>query len=129
LDGVAHVIERHDRYPDRLHYVEHAAAICADRRHPVSAAGLDALIARAAAAGMRPVEAQARRLRGILGADAGELHASLELFEASGIGRYAARVRWELASLTGDAATEADARASLERLGELETLLEASAKR
>jgi hypothetical protein len=103
MDGIVDVISRHERYPDRAHYVEHAAALCADRGHPVPVPSLDDVIERAGRVGLRVLDAQARRLRGIQTGNADDLAAALAAFDAMGARRYAARARVELASLTGDA--------------------------
>jgi class 3 adenylate cyclase len=102
MDGIADVVSGHERYPDRVHYVEHAAALCADRGHPVPVPSLDDVIERARRVGLRVLEAQARRLRGMQTEDADDLAAALAALDAMGARRYAARARVELASLTGD---------------------------
>jgi hypothetical protein len=102
LDGVAAIVMQHERYPDRVHYVENALGLCADHRHAVPLHVVDSVVARADAAGMLVMGAQGRRLRGVLTDDARELGAALDTFEQIGAARYAARVRAELGSLTGD---------------------------
>ncbi len=129
LDGAAAIVERAERFPDRLHFVEHAMAICADRAHPVPAAAIERLIDRGTTAGMRVVEAQARRLRGILASDEPELERSLALFETIGARRYAARVRAELGLVRRDPALMEPALAELDRMGELEQLERFEARR
>jgi len=122
LDRIADLIARHTRYPDRVHYVEHALAICADHAHGVPLTPIDEVLEAATASGMRVVEAQARRLRGVIRADASDLSESLRLFEEIGASRYAARVRGELGRLTGDAELATRAERELDALGELERL-------
>jgi hypothetical protein len=122
LDGVARVIGTASRYPDRIHYVEHAMALAADRAHPVPADAIDEVATEAEARDMRVVLAGARRLRGILQRNAGELAASLELFETMGARRYAARVRRELGRLLVDAELRRAGEQVLDELGELDAL-------
>jgi class 3 adenylate cyclase len=118
MDAIAEVIRRHERYPDRAHYVEHALAICADRGHAIEAGVLDDLLDRAARVGLRVMQAQAMRVRGLSLHEPPALRAALEAFEAMGAGRYAARSRLELGRLTGEAQlVEAGLRA-MESLGE-----------
>lgn len=81
MDRIVEIIGRPDRHPDRAHYIEHALALCADRAQAVPVASIDALVARSERSGMRPLEAQARRLRGVLRGDAGDLEHSLRTFE------------------------------------------------
>ncbi len=122
LDGVARIVGSASRYPDRLHYVEHAMALAADRGHPVPLSALDEVAREAEARGMRVVLSQARRLRGILARDQAELAASLLLFEAMGATRYAARVRRELGRLTADDGLLRAGERVLDELGELDAL-------
>jgi class 3 adenylate cyclase len=121
MEGIVEIIGHPDRHPDRAHYIEHALAICADRAHPVAFASIDRLIARAAGSGMRLVEAQARRLRGVQ-RDPDNLATSLAIFEETGADRYAARVRAELGLARGDDALLRRGTRELEALGELEQL-------
>ena len=122
LDGTAAIVSNASRYPDRVHYVEHAMALAADRLNPVPLPAVDAVAEEAAARGMRPLLAQARRVRGLLRRDPAELTASLELFESMGANRYAARLRRELGHLTGDAKLTDAGERILEELGELDAL-------
>ncbi len=101
-EGLADIVVHPDRYPDRQHYVEHAAALCADRILPAPIPAIDSLISRAERSGMGLLEAQARRLRGLLDDRPDDLARSLELFEAVGAGRYAARLRIELGRARDD---------------------------
>jgi class 3 adenylate cyclase len=122
LDGVVAIVLRRDRFPDRAHYVEHALAICADRAQQVPLETLDDVLEEAAAGMKRVVEAQARRLRGILRRDPGDLSESLRIFEEIGAGRYASRVRRELGLVLPDDALRQAGDGELERLGELDRL-------
>ena len=122
LEALVAIISHPDRYPDRAHYVEHAMALCADRSHPVPIDAVERVTDRAAAAGMRVLEAQARRLMGLLREDPNELAGSLALFEAIGAERYAARVRLELGVATVDEPLRRSGESELERLGELDRL-------
>ena len=122
MDGIVDVVSRHNRYPDRVHYVEHAAALCADRGHPVPVPSLDEVIARAERASLRVLEAQARRLRGMQTENADDLGAALAGFDAMGARRYAARARVEMGLLTGDATVVATGNHQMAELGEGELL-------
>ena len=116
--GLVDLVVHPERFPDRQHYVEHATALCADRLLATPISAVDALIARAERSGMVPLEAQARRLRGLLGDRPDDLARSLELFEAIGAGRYAARLRAELGRARGDAAMADRGIRELDALGE-----------
>ena len=118
MDGVADVVSKHNQYPDRAHYVEHAAALCADRGHPVPLASLDDVINRAVRVGLRVLEAQARRLRGMQTENADDLSAALAAFDAMGARRYAARCRVAVGLLTGDATLVALGNQQMAELGE-----------
>ncbi len=102
LDGISGIVTQHERYPDRIHYVDHAVALCADHREPVPRDVLDAVLARAHAGGMRVLGAQTLRLRGVLHDDAADLRTALREFEQMGAGRFAARLRVELGTVAGD---------------------------
>jgi len=128
MEGIAQVLARHRRYPDRLHYVEHCLAVCTDRAYPVPAAALEEIIEAAGASGMRVVEAQARRLRGIVRADPVDLGESLRLFEEVGANRYAARVRSELGGLSDDDELKRRGDQQLDDLGELDRLVRMTAR-
>jgi hypothetical protein len=121
--GLVDIITRPDRYPDRQHYVEHAIALCADRDIEMAIAPIDALVARAELTGMGLLEAQARRLRGILGQRDDDLARSLEQFEARGAARYAARLRAELGRLRADGAMIDQGSKALDAMGEVEQLM------
>ena len=118
LEGVAAIVAHSERYPDRVHYVEHALGICADHRQPVSLEVLEGVLARTNATGMRLMDAQARRLRGVLTDRPEDLAAALETFGQIGAARYASRARLELGNLTRDTALISASRAELTALGE-----------
>jgi class 3 adenylate cyclase len=118
LEQIADVVRRHDRYPDRAHYVEHALALCADRGHAVDQVVLADVLERAARVGLRVMGAQAMRVRGLSGRDPQALRTALEAFEAMGAGRYAARCRLELGLLTGEAPLVEAGRREMQSLGE-----------
>jgi class 3 adenylate cyclase len=122
LDRVADIIARHARYPDRVHYVEHALAICADHAHPLPLAPIEEILEEASESGMHVVEAQARRLRGVLRGNAADLRESLRLFEKMEADRYTARLRRELGRLTADEQLMGQGDRGLEDLGELARL-------
>jgi hypothetical protein len=90
---------------------------------------IDALVRRGETAGMRVVEAQARRLRGLLRNDAEELGRSLALFKAIGAERYTARVRAELGLVAGDGALLDTGIRGLDAMGELDQLERIEARR
>jgi class 3 adenylate cyclase len=122
LDGLGTIIGHPDRYPDRAHYVEHAMALCGDRSVPVPLDAVERVTGGAVAAGMRVLEAQARRLTGLLREDPNELTQSLSLFESMGAERYAARVRSELGRLAGDQELLQRGYRELDDLGESDSL-------
>lgn len=128
MAGIVEIVGHPDRRPDRAHYIEHALALCADRAQPVPNASIDALVTRALESGMRLLEAQARRLRGIQRGDIDELALSLAIFEEIGGGRYAARVRTELGSARGDEALLSQGMRELEAMGELQQLTRLSSR-
>jgi hypothetical protein len=86
-------------------------------------APIDALVARAEMTGMGLLEAQARRLRGVLGQRDDDLARSLEQFDARGAARYAARLRAELGRLRADGAMIDQGSKALEAMGEVEQLM------
>jgi len=118
LDGLADIVLHHERYPDRAHYVEHALALCADRRHALPAAVLDSVLDRAVRSALRLIEAQARRLRGMLNDAPEELQMAMDIFADVGAGRYLARTELELGALSGSEEQLASGRRRLAALGE-----------
>lgn len=123
LDGCADIVVRHERYPDRVHYVEHALALCADRGHRIPVPTLDEILERARRVGLRVLEAQALRQRGLVNDSGADLSASLAAFEEMGAARYAARLRTELGTLSGDAELLSTGRRELAALGEGDLLV------
>ncbi|MDQ3096581.1 MAG: hypothetical protein M3Q61_00230, partial [Chloroflexota bacterium] len=79
-------------------FFERALAACADRDWHVPFPTLDRLAADATV----PLRTQAARARGLFGRDTAMLGAALDGFERMGARPYVARVRCELARLTGD---------------------------
>ncbi|HEY6056459.1 MAG TPA: hypothetical protein VIV06_00425, partial [Candidatus Limnocylindrales bacterium] len=128
MDGIVDIIGHPDRRPDRAHYIEHAIALCADRAQAVPTASIDAIIRRAQGSGMRLLEAQARRLRGVLRRDSDDLARSLAAFTEAGATRYAARLRTEFGMARGDDALLRTGIRELEAMGELEQLARISAR-
>ena len=128
MEGLVDIIREPDRHSDRAHYVEHAVALCADRAQAVPQPSIDALVARAETAGMRLLEAQARRHRGVLGGDPDDLARSLTILEDIGAHRYAARVRTELGAVRRDEPLREQGMAELESMGELAQLARLTAR-
>ncbi|TMB55513.1 MAG: hypothetical protein E6J47_06640 [Chloroflexi bacterium] len=129
LDRIVELIRHPDRYPYRLHYVEHAMAICADRQHPVPMDVLDGIIGGAEIEQTRLVEAQGRRLRGILRRDVNDLEHSLAAFDEMGAARYTARLRTELGQARDDEALIQAGMHDLDAMGEVEQLTRLAARR
>jgi len=123
------VVEGFRIFAGRLDYVALALGLLGDRRHAVSAGPLDELIAHVEQRGLRLVDAQARRLRGIQGADAGDLTAALATFDEIGARPFVARVRTELGMLSGDAALVDQGLDELEALGDVEQSARVAAER
>ena len=122
LEGIAELLRHPERYPDRRHYIEHAMAVCADHAQPVPSEVLDDIIGQAESDQMRVVEAQGRRLRGILRRDTEDLERSLTAFDAMGAARYAARLRTELGGARGDEGLVQAGMRELEAMGDFEQL-------
>ena len=120
--GIVEAVLHHARFPDRRHYVDHALGICADHALEVPPQVLDEILEQASRGRWRVVQAQAQRLRGIVGRDANDLSSSLRIFEEIGAARYAARARRELGLITGDASMRQVGEIELDRLGELDQL-------
>jgi class 3 adenylate cyclase len=118
LPGIAAIVSAHERFPDRIHYLEHALALCADHRQAVPEDVLDLVLARARSGGMRVMGAQGRRLRGLLASNRDDLAGALGEFTEMGAGRYTARVRVELGSADHDPQLMEIGRKELEALGE-----------
>ena len=121
LDALGkNVVEEFRIFAGRLDYVYLAMGLLADRRHGVSDDALDELIRYVGERGLRLVSAQARRLRGIQRADRDDLGAALAEFEAMGSRPFAARVRTELGTLSGDDPLIDRGLDELEALGDVE---------
>jgi class 3 adenylate cyclase len=118
MDAIAEVVRRHDRYPDRAHYVEHALALCADREHLIANEVLDDVLQRARRGNLRVLEAQALRMKGLSSREPADLERALEAFDAMHAARYAARVRVELGALTGAQAQLDEGLRQMQALGE-----------
>ena len=97
-DGLLSALERQVSSQIGRESVERAFATCADRDWEVPLATVDRLAADAP----QPLRAQAARARGLFGHDAAALGAALADFERMGARPYVARVRCEIARLTGD---------------------------
>ena len=89
-------------YVERLHHVERAFAICADRGQAIDEAAVDQVIAAGRRREARPLLGQALRVRGTQRGSADDLREALALFEAVGAVPYVGRVEVELGRLTGD---------------------------
>jgi hypothetical protein len=130
LEALAHgVIHGFADFSPRLDYVHLAAALLADRRHPVDPAATGALVDYAESRGLRLISLQARRLRGIVAKDPEDLQVALEGFEQIGARPFAARARTELAAVTGDAALADRGLDELEGLGDVEQAARVAAER
>jgi hypothetical protein len=128
MDGIVEIVGHPDRHPDRAHYIEHALALCADRAQPVPFSSIGLLIARVERSRMRLLEAQARRLSGVLRSDPEDLAKSLAIFEEIGAHRYAARLRTELGMARRDDAVYRTGVRELEAMGELQQLTRLSSR-
>jgi hypothetical protein len=118
--GLADGVLRHwETYGERLHHVERALAICADRRQRVEPAVLDAVVDRARARHARPLLAQALRARGIQRDDPDDLREAHGLFTEMGATPYQARVGIELGQRAGDRAMTEAGVAVLESIGDV----------
>ncbi len=106
----------------RYDRVERVLSLCADRRHPITAETLRAIIDFASAHQLAVLEAQARRSLSAASGDPQELTAALDLFERCHAIPHAARARCERAQLTGNASELAAGVAILEALGDLDYL-------
>jgi class 3 adenylate cyclase/tetratricopeptide (TPR) repeat protein len=120
LEGVADLVGHPERYTERLHVLELAMTVCADRLLPVSADALDSMIETSHAAGIVITEAQGLRLRGLLRSDPEDLRAAMELYRAMRSAPNIGRLQTEIGMLTGDDAMLEDGLGALEALGELE---------
>jgi class 3 adenylate cyclase len=108
--------------PDRLHLVERALSLCADRDRPPSPEAVEPILEHAATFRLQVLEAQARRVLGISRQDPGELTRAIEIFERIGAAPYVARVQCERARLTNDRNDWTAGIQVLEGLGDLDQL-------
>lgn len=97
-------------------------SLVADRGRPPDPDAVRPIIQLASSQGLRILEAQARRAVGLAERDVVELERALEIFERTDAMPYAARVRCELALLTGGSADLAVGLKTLESLGDLDQL-------
>ena len=119
LDALLQLVKRE---VGRVEYVERALSLCSDRLVLLSPESTRSMIRIAAAHRHALFEAQAHRALGLALEDADELLVALEMLDRAGALPYAARVRCERASITGDT-TELEAGAHvLEQLGDVEHL-------
>jgi class 3 adenylate cyclase/tetratricopeptide (TPR) repeat protein len=130
LDGLAQgTIHRFRDFSQRLDLVHLAAAHLADRRHPVGPLAIGALVDYTEQRGLLLISSQARRLRGIVTRDRGDLEVALQGFERMGARPFAARVRTELGDLIGDQALFDRGLDELEALGDVDQAARVAAER
>jgi hypothetical protein len=125
LPAASEIVTEWERYPVRLRLIERPLAWLADAVQSTPLEPVTRLIDVAARASMPIVEAQARRLRGLLtgGPDRElDLALALEAFVACAVPPSVARVQIELGKIRGDQALVAQGIGTLERLGDLEQL-------
>jgi class 3 adenylate cyclase len=122
-------IHRFHEFTPRLDYLHLAAALLADRRHPVDPTAIGPLIEYAEGRKLSLVSVQARRLRGLVAGDRGDLELALAGFERMGARPFTARVRTELGIVTDDAALFEQGLDELERLGDVEQAGRAATER
>jgi hypothetical protein len=108
--------------PGRLHLIERALSLCADRDRPLSPDAVKPILEHASTFHLQVLEGQARRALGISRQDPGELTRALEIFERIGAVPYAARVRCERGLLTNDRSDRTAGIQALEALGDLDQL-------
>jgi hypothetical protein len=130
LDALAQgTIVRFRLFSPRLDYIHLAAAHLADRRHPVNPLAIGALVDYTEQRGLLLISSQARRLRGIVTRDRGDLEVALQGFERMGARPFAARVRTELGDLIGDQALFDHGLDELEALGDVDQATRVAAER
>jgi class 3 adenylate cyclase len=122
MEGIADIVGHPERYSERYHILERAMTLAADRAHLVPVSPLTMVLERCAAMEIRIVEAQARRLRGMLIGDIPDLRRSLELFQSMRARPYEARVLTELGLASADEALVREGVSILDELGEVEQL-------
>ena len=122
------VLDEFHVFAGRLDYVYLACQLLADRRHPAATATLDQIIDHADERSLKLISCQARRLRGLVKGDVGDLTSALVGFEAMGARANTARLRTELGLLTGDSALLGRGIDELEALGDDEQLARVAAE-
>jgi len=105
-------------FSGRLDYPALSLIELGDRRVAVDQAALDAMIPYAEERSIRFLVGPARRMRGLMAGDPGELRLALGVFEAIGARPLAIRARGELALMAGDRSTAEAAVNALEELGD-----------
>ncbi len=121
LDALATEVER-GNIPPSVEFLERALSFCCDRGHRLAGDVTSAVIAAAELREQQPLEAQARRARGIAATDPQELAQALAIFERIGAAPYAARARCERALLIGDAQELAAGMRALEVIGDVDQI-------
>jgi class 3 adenylate cyclase len=106
----------------RQQLVERTLSLCADLDRLLAPEAIRPIVECAAAAGLKLLEAQARRAIGIAARNTAELTRALEIFEETRAVPYAARVRCERALLTGNQSELEAGMHVLEVLGDLDQL-------
>jgi hypothetical protein len=106
----------------RHQLVERTLSLCADLDRLLAPEAIRPIVECAAAAGLKLLEAQARRAIGIAARNTAELTRALEIFEETRAVPYAARVRCERALLTGNQSELEAGMHVLEVLGDLDQL-------
>jgi class 3 adenylate cyclase len=122
LAGLVAIVANWNRYSMRLQHLDRALGTCVDYGQRVSLEALDSIVEIANRGGLRPLEAQARRARGVQEAREDDLRASLRLFEEMASVPHIGRVEIELGQLVGDQTLVASGLARLESLGDLDQL-------
>ncbi len=116
-------------FTPRLDYVHLAAGLLADRRSPVSAEAVTAVIDYTEARELLLPSSQARRLRGLLTQSRDDLEHALDGFTRMGALPFVARVQTELGLLEGRADLLDAGLDELERLGDVEQARRVAAER
>jgi class 3 adenylate cyclase len=130
LDALAAgAIDRFRELTPRLDLAHLAAALLADRRHPVDRRAVDALVDYAEERGLLLVSSQARRLRGVATGDRKDLEVALDAFERMRARPFVARARTELAAVAGDRDLADLGLDELEALGDVEQAGRVAAER
>lgn len=106
----------------RIELVERTLSLLADHGRPPARQAITPILQFTSSQSLRILEAQARRAVGLAERDVVELERALEIFDRTDAMPYAARVRCELALLTGDSAGLAVGLKTLESFGDLDQL-------